>query len=121
MIGIAKKRGMKVVEKDCTLEDFKGADEAFATGTAAGIIAIAEIDGVKVGDGREGRFTHELRGAYNEQVTPENLTPVPDVTKKFGDLKPADYQDLSTGFNEAYRKAMGKLAKKARKEAARKA
>jgi branched-chain amino acid aminotransferase len=42
---IARDAGMAAIEKDFSLTDVYGADEAFTTGTFAGIVPVREIDG----------------------------------------------------------------------------
>jgi branched-chain amino acid aminotransferase len=45
---IAREAGIPAVEKDFSLTDVYGADEAFVTGTFAGIVPVREIDGRKL-------------------------------------------------------------------------
>ena len=45
MIRLAKELGIPVFEKQFSLYDVYGADEAFVTGTFAGLIPVREIDG----------------------------------------------------------------------------
>ena len=42
---VARDAGIPAIEKDFSLTDVYGADEAFVTGTFAGIVAVREIDG----------------------------------------------------------------------------
>jgi branched-chain amino acid aminotransferase len=42
---IARETGMTAIEKDFSLTDVYGADEAFVTGTFAGIVPVREVDG----------------------------------------------------------------------------
>jgi branched-chain amino acid aminotransferase len=42
---VAREAGMPAIEKDFSLTDVYGADEAFVTGTFAGIVPVREIDG----------------------------------------------------------------------------
>lgn len=57
---LARKRGIPVSEKVLVRHDLYVADECFATGTAAEIIAIVEINKRTVGDGRPGPITRQL-------------------------------------------------------------
>jgi branched-chain amino acid aminotransferase len=41
----AREAGIRAIEKDFSLTDVYGADEAFVTGTFAGIVPVREIDG----------------------------------------------------------------------------
>ena len=42
---VAREAGIPVIEKDFSLTDVYGADEAFTTGTFAGIVPVREVDG----------------------------------------------------------------------------
>jgi branched-chain amino acid aminotransferase len=66
----ARRAGIAAHEKDFSLFDVYGADEAFCTGTFAGLTPVAKIDGRAIGDGaREaadasGPLTKRLRALY---------------------------------------------------------
>ena len=45
---IAREAGIPAIEKDFSLTDVYGADEAFVTGTFAGIVPVREVDGRKL-------------------------------------------------------------------------
>jgi len=45
VLEIARRAGIAAVEKDFSLTDVYGADEAFVTGTFAGIVPVREVDG----------------------------------------------------------------------------
>lgn len=57
---LARKRGIPVYEKLQVRHDLYIADECFATGTAAEVIAITEVEGRLVGDGKPGPITTQL-------------------------------------------------------------
>lgn len=57
---LARKRGIAVHETVLIRHDLHVADECFATGTAAEIIPITEIDGRPVADGKPGPITRQL-------------------------------------------------------------
>jgi branched-chain amino acid aminotransferase len=57
---LARKRGIPMNERLMVRHDLYIADECFATGTAAEIIAIVEIDRRSVGDGKPGPITTQL-------------------------------------------------------------
>jgi len=57
---LARKRGIPVFEKLLIRHDLYVADECFATGTAAEIISIVNIDRRPVGDGKPGPITKQL-------------------------------------------------------------
>lgn len=50
-------------------EEVKSADEVFLTGSAAEIIAVTQIDDIRVGTGGEGPVTRKLREAFRRVVT----------------------------------------------------
>ena len=54
--------------KNMTPEEVKGADEVFLTGSAAEIIAVTQIDDIRVGSGGEGPVTRRLREAFRAVV-----------------------------------------------------
>ena len=66
-IEIARAAGIPVVEKDFSLTDVYGADEAFVTGTFAGIVPAWEVDGRKLTDGR-GPMVERLQELYGERM-----------------------------------------------------
>jgi branched-chain amino acid aminotransferase len=60
--------GMDVVERSIDRGELYTADEAFFTGTAAGVCAISSIDRRSVGDGSMGPITRQLAGWYERIV-----------------------------------------------------
>ena len=60
VIELAGKRGITVREISLIRHDLYVADECFATGTAAEIVPITEIDHRTVGDGKPGAITKQL-------------------------------------------------------------
>jgi branched-chain amino acid aminotransferase len=64
---IAREAGIPAIEKDFSLTDVYGADEAFVTGTFAGIVPVREVDGRKLTDGR-GAMVERLQKLYAERV-----------------------------------------------------
>jgi len=69
---IAKDLGIKVSEKDITLKEAEGADEAFFTGTAAEVTPISHIGKCAIGNGSVGPMTSKLKDAYHDIVTGKN-------------------------------------------------
>lgn len=45
-----------------------GADEAFATGTFAGVLPVVEVDGRTIGSGSRGPLTEQLQKLYQGLV-----------------------------------------------------
>jgi len=64
---IAREAGIPAIEKDFSLTDVYGADEAFVTGTFAGIAPVREVDGRKLTNNR-GPMVERLQQLYTERV-----------------------------------------------------
>ncbi|MDZ7788391.1 MAG: aminotransferase class IV [Halofilum sp. (in: g-proteobacteria)] len=60
----ARANGYTVREKDFSLTEVYGADEAFVTGTFAGLMPVGSVDGRTLGDGGRGRVTKHLQEVY---------------------------------------------------------
>ena len=58
-------------EKNFSLTDVYGADEAFVTGTFAGLVPVVDIDGRTIGGGVRGEMVERLQTAYKEMVATE--------------------------------------------------
>jgi len=58
-------------QKDFSLFDVYGADEAFVTGTFGGLTPVTKIDGRIIGEKPYGDFTRKLSGLYNELIDTE--------------------------------------------------
>lgn len=54
-------------------EEVKTADEVFLTGSAAEIIAVTQIDDIKIGHGVEGPITKRLRSAFRKVVSAADI------------------------------------------------
>lgn len=68
VIELARQAGHVVREKDFSLTEVYGADEAFITGTFAGLIPVTTVDGRTVGDGRRGPVTEALQQAHAADI-----------------------------------------------------
>ena len=68
IIDLCGENGIAVFERDFSLVDVYGANEAFVTGTFAGVTPVTEIDGRIIGDGRCGTMTQQLQGLYRELI-----------------------------------------------------
>jgi branched-chain amino acid aminotransferase len=66
VLEIAREAGIPAIEKDFSLTDVYGADEAFVTGTFAGIVPVREIDGRKLVC--PGPIANRLRTLYVEKI-----------------------------------------------------
>ncbi|MEE2827885.1 MAG: aminotransferase class IV, partial [Myxococcota bacterium] len=69
VLRLAEADGITVREKDFSLTQVYGADEAFVTGTFAGLVHVAEIDGRRFGKGRLGPITERLRSLYEAEIS----------------------------------------------------
>lgn len=65
---ICKKLGYKIIERAISPQEALDADEAFFTGTAAKVAAIATIDDNKIWNGEMGPITKEIRASYGEII-----------------------------------------------------
>ncbi|NUQ18103.1 MAG: aminotransferase class IV [Sphingomonas sp.] len=63
---VAREAGIPAIEKDFSLTDVYGADEAFVTGTFAGIVPVREIDGRK--PTCRGPVVDRLQKLYAERI-----------------------------------------------------
>ena len=59
---------MNILEKNFSIEEVHSADEAFVTGTFAGLIPAVEIDGQAMSGGRRGEITHMLQDLYHNKL-----------------------------------------------------
>jgi len=69
IIELAKKLGYPVEETFLTRYDVYTADEAFVTGTAAEMVAVVEVDGRKIGDGKPGPVTEKAQRGISQTGT----------------------------------------------------
>jgi branched-chain amino acid aminotransferase len=73
VIALARDLGLAVEERSFSLTQAYSAEEAFVTGTFAGVIPVREIDGRVIGEGARGPVTARLQEAYRaliERVCP---------------------------------------------------
>jgi branched-chain amino acid aminotransferase len=70
-VTIARNIGYDWAERPIIRTELYMADEVFLTGTAAEIIPITNIDGLQIGDGREGPVTRSIREMYTKIVSAE--------------------------------------------------
>jgi branched-chain amino acid aminotransferase len=69
VLEIAREAGIPAVEKDFSLTDVYGADEAFVTGTFAGIVPVREVDGRRLTC--RGPMVERLQQLYVDRVERE--------------------------------------------------
>ena len=68
LIELARLRQMPVDERPFTVEEAKGAREAFITAASAFVLPIVRIDDAAIGDGRPGPVATRLRSLYLEHA-----------------------------------------------------
>jgi len=68
VIDLCRANGIEVFERNFSLVDTYGADEAFLTGTFGAQTPVGEIDGRVIGDGTLGPVTARIRGLYADLV-----------------------------------------------------
>jgi branched-chain amino acid aminotransferase len=68
VIELCKSNNIVCLEKDFSLFDVYGADEAFVTGTFGGLTPVTKIDGKIIGDGDYGTMTRRLSQLYQDLI-----------------------------------------------------
>lgn len=82
VVKIAEDLGYQIVEREIPRTEIYFADEVFLTGTAAEISPVISVDGKKVGDGKVGKITENIRKVYSDITMGKNkkyskwITPV---------------------------------------------
>lgn len=71
ILRLAREAGIAVEEKAFTPKQAASADEAFASASALGAAPVLAIDGKRVGDGKAGAITKQLRCALRELISRE--------------------------------------------------
>jgi branched-chain amino acid aminotransferase len=67
VLRLCREAGIPAFEKSFSLTDVYGADEAFVTGTFAGLAPVTKIDGRVLGEGR-GPMVERLQALYADLV-----------------------------------------------------
>ena len=67
VIELCRANAIPVSEKNFSLTDVYGAEEAFVTGTFAGVVPVREVDGRHLTDGR-GPMVERLQGLYRARI-----------------------------------------------------
>lgn len=70
VLRVCREQGIAAFEKDFSLTDVYGAEEAFVTGTFAGLVPVTEVDGRSIGP--RGPVVQRLQGLYMELVKRES-------------------------------------------------
>lgn len=69
ILKLAKKAGIKVLEKPFTLADIKKAKEAFLTSTTAMVLPVVKIDRIVIGSGKPGKIVTKLQSLYAAHIS----------------------------------------------------
>jgi branched-chain amino acid aminotransferase len=73
VIDVCRADGIDVYERNYSLVDTYGADEAFLTGTFGAQTPVSEIDGRQIGSGEMGDMTKHIRGLYKDLVAQDAI------------------------------------------------
>ena len=68
VIDLCEENRIPILQKDFQIMDVHSSDEAFVTGTFAGIIPAVEIDGQAMSCGKRGDLTFRLQELYSEKL-----------------------------------------------------
>ncbi len=68
VLHVCRENGIPSFEKSFSLTDVYGAEEAFVTGTFAGVVPVHTIDGRTIGDGKRGPMVERLQSLYKALV-----------------------------------------------------
>lgn len=68
VIDLCRENAIPVFERNFSLVDTYGADEAFLTGTFGAQTPVFEIDGREIGGGKAGPVFHQIRGLYKDLI-----------------------------------------------------
>ncbi|MCA9924187.1 MAG: hypothetical protein KC421_17545, partial [Anaerolineales bacterium] len=68
VIAACHKHGIPCYEKNFSLFDVYGADEAFVTGTFGGLTPVMQVDGRIIGSGTYGLMTQRLNQLYEQEI-----------------------------------------------------
>jgi branched-chain amino acid aminotransferase len=73
VLRVCRENAIPAFEKSFSLTDVYGADEAFVTGTFAGVAPVVEIDGRRISDGR-GPMVERLQNLYRDLIARDVAT-----------------------------------------------
>jgi branched-chain amino acid aminotransferase len=68
VLRLCRDEGVTTAERRFSLTDVYGADEAFVTGTFAGVVPVRSVDGRLIGEGRRGPVVERMQAAYGRLV-----------------------------------------------------
>lgn len=79
IMDLAEQLNYPVKEEPFTRHDVYVADEVFLTGTAAEVIAVVEVDGRRIGNGKPGPITRSLLEEFRKLVRVDGVQVYPEV------------------------------------------
>ena len=82
ILEVARQRGYVAEEGVFTRHDVYVADEVFLTGTAAEVIAVVNVDGRIIGDGKPGKVTNDILKGFRDIVEKEGVKVYEEATVK---------------------------------------
>ncbi|HTZ44422.1 MAG TPA: aminotransferase class IV [Jatrophihabitans sp.] len=68
VLRLCRDKGIPARERNFSLTEVYSADEAFVTGTFAGLVPVRTVDGRRIGAGERGPMVHRLQELYRELV-----------------------------------------------------
>lgn len=68
VLALARKEGVPVQERAIGLDELRGADEVFLTGTTVEILPVVRVDGAPVGTGKPGKLTTRLYARFQDSL-----------------------------------------------------
>jgi len=71
VVNLCKQNDIPVYEKNFSVMQAYGAEEAFVTGTFAGLTPVVDIDGRTIGEGKRGPMTDRLQALYLQMIEDE--------------------------------------------------
>ena len=71
IIRVCKENNIPVFEKNFSLFDLYGADEAFVTGTFGGVTPVTKVDGREIGAGAFGPLARRISNLYHDLIASE--------------------------------------------------
>ncbi|HJQ03225.1 MAG TPA: aminotransferase class IV [Jatrophihabitans sp.] len=68
VLRLCRENGITARERNFSLTEVYSADEAFVTGTFAGLVHVHTVDGRRIGTGEQGPVVQRLKGLYRDLV-----------------------------------------------------
>ena len=72
VINICQNNDINCIQKNFTFDDIKNCDEAFVTGTFAGVIPVSKIENKNLLSTKQGSLTNHIRKLYNKYLEENN-------------------------------------------------